>query len=100
MQQQVDKSKVELFKQIIAIAQPLSEMYFQNEEFNGKLQEWYGEEFKMIALLSNLAKDITEEAKSETFSIKKMKVLMKQLSEILTSKRQIMSFEFKESGLL
>lgn len=54
----------------------------------------------MITLLKNLAKDITEEAKSENFNIDKIKVLMKQLSDILTSKRQIMSFEFKESGLL
>jgi len=32
--------------------------YFENEEFLAKLNEWYGEEFKLINMLKNLARDI------------------------------------------
>ena len=38
-------------------------IYFGNEEFSQKLNEWYGEEFKMINMLKNLSNDIIEEAK-------------------------------------
>lgn len=47
--------------------------YFENEEFSAKLNEWYGEEFKVISMLKNLAKDIVQEAKQEAFSFEKAK---------------------------
>jgi len=51
--------------------------FFENEEFSQKLNEWYGEEFKMINMLKNLSKDIIEEAKSEVFNFERIKNLIK-----------------------
>lgn len=51
-------------------------------------------------MLKNLSKDIIEEAKTEVFNFERIKALMKQLAEVLTNKRQVMNYEFKESGLL
>ena len=51
-------------------------------------------------MLKNLSKDIIEEAKSEVFNFERIKNLIKQVAECLTSKRHIMTYEFKESGLL
>jgi hypothetical protein len=84
----------------VALTDNLIKSYFENEEFNMKLNEWYGEEFKIINMLKNLARDIIEEAKSDIFNFERTRNLLKQLADCLTSKRHIMIYEFKESGLL
>lgn len=85
---------------MLGLAQPLCAEYFENAEFQEKLSEWYGEEFRMVTMLRNLAKDIAEEAKQTAFNFERTRALAKQLADCLTSKRRVMIFEFKESGLL
>jgi len=94
------KVDVEAAKAVLALAAPLCADYFENQEFQEKLTEWYGEEFRLITMLRNLATDVVEEAKQEAFNFDRTKALMKQLADCLTNKRQVMTFEFKESGLL
>lgn len=61
----------------MAIATPLAQQYFENEEFNHKLKEWYGEESDIVLSLSKLANDIIEEAKSDVFNFERVKSIMK-----------------------
>jgi hypothetical protein len=68
---------IEHGKKVLELAGPLSAEFFDNEAFSAKLNEWYGEEFKIINMLKNLAKDIIEEAKQETFNFDRTKALMK-----------------------
>ena len=50
--------------------------------------------------LKKVAYDILEEAKCEEFRYDKNKKIIKDMVECLTSQRHIMTYEFKESGLL
>lgn len=60
---QPNKNVVESAKKVLSLAGPLMTDYFENEQFSAKLNEWYGEEFKVISMLKSLAKDIVQEAK-------------------------------------
>lgn len=60
---QPNKNVVESAKKVLSLAEPLMNDYFENEQFSAKLNEWYGEEFKVISMLKSLAKDIVQEAK-------------------------------------
>jgi len=50
--------------------------------------------------LKQLAADILEEGKKQDFEFNRNKDLMKSLAETLTQQRSIISYEFRESGLL
>ena len=54
----------------------------------------------MLGALRGLAERIKDEATKIVFDMQAVKALMKELTESLTSKKNIMCYEFKESGLL
>lgn len=95
-----NKIQVQTAKTIVSLASSLLQQYFENETFLEKVNEWCGDEVKMLNNLKALASEIIEEAKQQDFNFEKNRLLMKTLAETLTSNRNIMSFEFKESGLL
>ena len=64
------------------------------------MNDWYSEQFKIVTLLTNLSKDLLEEAKSQTFNFDKTFGIMQQLADSLGQKNNLMTYEFKESGLL
>lgn len=96
------RSHVKTAKQLLALAESLRASYFENQEFLKKINEGTGgDDLQVMINLKQLASDIIEEGAQEVFEFGRNRDLIKRLGVALTKQqRAIMSYEFKESGIL
>ena len=90
-------------KSIVALAKPMIEQYFENENFISQMAA--SSEGQNITNLKQLAQRLVDLAQSETFERETCKLVLEQLAKALTQKSQggkngLMNYEFRESGLL
>lgn len=78
----------------------IREKYFDNTAFWADVEQAHPQMFKWIQKLTQVAKNLVQEAMESNFNPESTVKVIRELSEILTSELGLTSFEFEHSGLL